>query len=329
MPRPEGIFACGPCRHCLPVFPLFPRCCEAASNGKIDFVPDTGSERYMSENTMATTQQKPRWLRKHFAIPSEHGAWAMWLGPFAVGLGIAWRFNLSVLWALWAMLLLFLARQPMIIFARALSGRRSRSDAFPALIWLAIYGGLAVIPLTLLIGSGRSALLRLVLPAFPALAWQLWLVTRRAERQMTVELAGSGALALAGPGAYYAATGHFDFTALFVWLLCWFQSAAAIVYVYLRLKQRRLPAVPTRQQLWAMGWRTLMYHAFNFAASVVLSVLRILPPLVPLAFAAMLAMAIHGTFRPAVGVKPQVLGFAQVGATVGFVVLLVLAYRLA
>lgn len=43
----------------------------------------------------------------------------------------------------------------------------------------------------------------------------------------------------------------------------------------------------------------------------------------------MLAEVIHGTFRPAVGVKPQVLGFAQVGAAVIFVVLLVLAYHLA
>ena len=283
----------------------------------------------MSANTMATTRQQPRWLRKHFAIPSEHGAWAMWLGPFVTGLGIAWRFNPSILWALLAMLLLFLARQPMIILAKAWSGRRSRDDALPALIWLAIYGGLAVIPVALLVESGRSALLWLALPALPALAWQLWLITRRAERQMTVELAGSGALALAAPAAYYAATGHFDFVALSTWLLCWLQSAAAIVYVYLRLEQRRLLAIPARQPQWAMGRCAVMYHIFNFAASVALSAFRILPPLVPLAFAAMLAEVIHGTFHPAVGVKPQVLGFAQVGATVIFVVLLVLAYHLA
>jgi len=276
---------------------------------------------------MATTRQKPRWLRKHFAIPSEHGAWAMWLGPFAVGLGVAWQFDPSILWTLWAMLLLFLARQPMIILAKALSGRRPREDAFPGLIWLAIYGGLAVVPVALLVGSGHFALFWLVFPALPALAWQLWLVTCRAERQMTVELAGSGALALAAPAAYYAATGHFDSVALSVWLLCWFQSAAAIVYVYLRLEQRRLSAIPARRQQWAMGWRAVMYHAFNCSASIVLSAFRILPPLVPLAFAAMLAIVIYGTFRPAAGVKPQVLGFAQVGAIVVFVVLLVLAYH--
>jgi len=282
----------------------------------------------MSANTMATARQRPRWLHKHFAIPSEHGAWAMWLGPFATGVGIAWRFNPSILWVLLAMLLLFLARQPMIILAKVSSGRRSRDDALPALIWLAIYCGLAVVLVALLVGSGRSALFWLALLALPALVWQLWLVTRRAERQMTVELAGSGALALAAPAAYYAATGYFDFVALFAWLLCWFQSAAAIVYVYLRLEQRRLPAIPARQQQWAMGRRAVMYHIFNFVASVALSAFRILPPLVPLAFAVMFAQVIHGTFRPAVGVKPQVLGFAQVGATIVFVVLLVLAYHL-
>ncbi len=82
-------------------------------------------------------RQRPRWLRKHFAIPAEHGAWAMLLGPFVVGVGVAWRLNLAVVWALLGMLLLFLARQPMIILIKALTGRRSRSDAAPAAGWLA------------------------------------------------------------------------------------------------------------------------------------------------------------------------------------------------
>jgi hypothetical protein len=252
----------------------------------------------------------------------------MLLGPFAAGLGLAWRLDLAVLWALLGMLLVFLARQPMIILVKALSGRRSREDAQPALIWLTIYTGLASIPAALLVASDRAAMLWLVLPALPALVWQLWLVTHRAERQMTVELAGSGALALAAPAAYFAATGHFDLVSLSVWLLCWFQSAAAIVYVYLRLEQRRLSAVPTRSRQWAMGRRAVVYHTFNFAASLALSVTRLLPSLVPLAFAALLVQVVYGTFHPAVGVKPQVLGFSQVAATVVFVLLLVVAYRL-
>jgi hypothetical protein len=273
-----------------------------------------------------TVGYRPSWLRKHFAIPAEHGAWAMLLGPFAVGLGLARKLDLVVLWALLGVLLVFLARQPMIILVKALSGRRSREDARPALVWLMIYGSLALIPAALLIASDRAAMFWLVLPALPALVWQLWLVTRRAERQMTVELAGSGALALAAPAAYLAATGRFDVAALSAWLLCWFQSAAAIVYVYMRLEQRRMSAIPTRSQQWTMGRRAVLYHAFNLAASLTLSAAHVLPPLVPLAFAAMLAEAVRGTFRPAVGVKPKILGFSQVAVTVVFVILLAFAY---
>ena len=274
-------------------------------------------------------QHRNRWLRKHFAIPAEHGAWAMWLGPFAVGLGLAWKLDLAVLWVWLGILLLFLARQPMLILVKALSGRRSREDIQPALVWLILYGGLALIPAGLLIGSGRAALVWLALPALPALLWQLWLVTRRAERQMTVELAGSGALALAAPVAYFAATGRFDLIALLAWLLCWFQSAAAIVYVYLRLEQRRLTVAPAQRDQWIMGRRAVLYHTLNLVASIALAATRVLPALVPLAFAAMLAEVARGTFHPAVGAKPQALGFSQTVATIVFIVLLVLAYRLA
>jgi hypothetical protein len=226
-----------------------------------------------------------------------------------------------------AVLSLFLARQPMVILVKSLAGRRSQEDALPASGWMVAYGALAAIFAALLVASGRAAMLWLALPALPALAWQLWLVTRRAERQMAVELTGSGALAFAAPAAYFAETGRFDTTALAIWLLCWFQSAAAIVYVYLRLEQRRMSAVPSRAQQWAMGWRAVLYHTFNFVTSLVLAMSHILPPLIPLAFAVMLAEAVRGTFRPAVGVKPQVLGFSQVAVTILFVVLVVLAYR--
>lgn len=267
------------------------------------------------------------WLRKHYAVPAEHGAWAMLLGPFAVGVGLAWQLNEMVLWTLMGVLLFFLARQPMLILAKALSGRRSREDVVPALIWLLIYVTLALPPLFALMTSGRAALFWLVVPALPPLAWQLWLVTRRAERQMTVELAGSGALALAAPAAYFAATGRYDLTALSAWLLCWAQAATAIVYVYLRLEQRHMTSVPERGQQWAMGQRAVLYHAFNFVASVVLAIFDVLPVLTPLAFTVVLAEALRGTFRPAVGVKPQVIGFSQVAATVVFALLLVIAYR--
>jgi hypothetical protein len=277
--------------------------------------------------TVVSTKSPSRWLKKIYALPAEHGAWALWIGPLAVGIGVAGWNGATTLFLILAQLFAFLARQPLVILVKAVSGRRSRNDVTPALAWLSGYAGLAALFGVLLIAAGYSQLLWVVMPIAPMLVWQVWLIRNRAERQMTIELAGSGMLALAAPTAYYVATGSLDATAMWLWVLCWLQSAAAIVYVYLRLAQRRLTEMPPMPQRVRMGRRAIAYASANFAGSIVLAVLRIIPPLTPIAFAAMLAQAIGGTRAPGVGAKPQRIGFAQVGATAVFAVLMIVAYR--
>jgi hypothetical protein len=277
--------------------------------------------------TAVSTKSQPRWLKKIYALPAEHGAWALWIGPLAVGIGVAGWNGVTTLFLILAQLFAFLARQPLVILVKAVSGRRSRNDVTPALAWLSGYAGLAALFGVLLIAAGYSQLLWVVIPIAPMLVWQAWLIRNRAERQMTIELAGSGMLALAAPTAYYVATGSLDATAMWLWVLCWLQSAAAIVYVYLRLAQRRLTEMLPMPERVRMGRRAIVYASANFAGSIVLAVLRIIPPLTPIAFAAILAQAIGGTLAPGVGAKPQRIGFAQVGATAVFAVLMIVAYR--
>jgi hypothetical protein len=50
----------------------------------------------------------------------------------------------------------------MIILVKALSGRRPRDDVQPALVWLTVYGGLALIPAALLIAADRWAIFWLI-----------------------------------------------------------------------------------------------------------------------------------------------------------------------
>lgn len=278
--------------------------------------------------TTATTKVQPHWLKKIYALPADHGAWALWLGPLAVGIGTAgWNGTPTLLLVL-AQLFAFLARQPLVILVKALSGRRSRADVIPALAWTIGYAILASIFGVTLITLGYVQLLWVIAPIAPMLIWQVWLVRNRAERQMTIELAGSGMLALAAPTAYYVASGVLDATALWLWILCWLQSAAAIVYVYLRLAQRRLSEMPSMAERWRMGMRAVVYAAFNFAGSSTLAILGVIPQFTPVAFAAMLSQAIGGTRQPCVGAKPQRIGFAQVGATAVFAALLIIAYRI-
>jgi hypothetical protein len=269
-----------------------------------------------------------RWLKRIYALPAEHGAWALWLGPLAIGIGVAGWNGPATLWLVLAQLFAFLARQPLIILVKAISGRRSRSDAAPALAWSVGYASLAALFAVVLIASGYTQLLWAIIPIAPMLIWQVWLVRERAERQMTIELAGSGMLALAAPTAVYVATGSLDAMGLLLWIVCWLQSAAAIVYVYLRLAQRRLSAMPSMPERWRMGRRAILYATANFVVACALALARLVPPLTPIAFAAMLAQAIGGTRAPCVGVKPQRIGFAQVAATGVFSALMIVAYRL-
>ena len=277
--------------------------------------------------TAVSTKTASRWLKKIYALPAEHGAWALWLGPLTIGIGAGgWNGAPTLLLAL-AQLFVFLSRQPLLILVKALSGRRSRADAGPALAWLIAYASLAVVFGVMLIAAGFPQLVWVVVPVAPMLLWQIALVRERAERQMTIELAGSGMLALAAPTAYYVATGTVDATAILLWILCWLQSAAAIVYVYLRLAQRRLTEMPPVPERLRMGRRAMTYAAVNLAISIGLALTRLAPPLTPVAFAAMLAQVVTGTRAPGVGVKPTRIGFAQVGATVVFAGLMIIAYR--
>jgi len=277
--------------------------------------------------TTVSAKARSRWLRKIYALPAEHGAWALWLGPLAVGLGVAGWNGLPTLLLVLVQSAVFLTRQPMVILVKALSGRRSRDDAAPALAWLSLYAALATVFGAALIALGYTKLLWAFVPIVPMLIWQVWLIRQRAERQMSIELAGSGMLALAAPTAYYVAAGVVDATAIILWVLCWLQSAAAIVYVYLRLAQRRLSEMPPMKERWRMGQRALLYTGANFALSIGMVVTALVPPLTPLAFAAMLAQAVGGARNPCVGVRPQRIGFAQVAATAIFSALLIVAYR--
>ena len=278
--------------------------------------------------TSVPAKPQLRWLKRIYALPAEHGAWALWLGPLAVGAGVGGWNGLPTLLLVLAQLFAFLTRQPMVLLVKALSGRRARDDAAPALMWLSLYTALAVVFGAAVIAAGYDRLLWVIVPIAPMLIWQVWLIRRRAERQMSIELAGSGMLALAAPTAHYVATGAVDATALILWILCWLQSAAAIVYVYLRLAQRRLGEMPPMPERWRMGQRAILYAGANFVLSTGLAIAGLAPPQTPIAFAAMLAQAVGGVRNPCVGVRPQRIGFAQVAATAIFSALLIAAYRL-
>ncbi|NIM95554.1 MAG: hypothetical protein GTO18_17795 [Anaerolineales bacterium] len=271
---------------------------------------------------------QPRFLRKHYAIPSEHGSWIWWIGPFLIGAAAGGSPTPALILFFIAALAAFLSRQPTTIVVKVWSGRRPKSDLGPALFWTALYSLVALVSITILAILGYGRILLLAVPGIPVFLWHLWLVSRRQERgQQGIEIVGCGVLALTAPGAYWLSGGESVSEAAILWLLLWLQSAASIVFVYLRLEQRKLDESPPTRSRLRMGRRTLFYYVFNFLLSIILTAFKLVPVGVPLAFVLMLLDAVEGVLNPPVGAKPQSIGFRQLGASILFVIVMVLAYR--
>jgi len=274
------------------------------------------------------TAATPSWFRRQIALPSEHGAWILLLGPLTIGLAAAPEVSTPSLYVAIAALTGFLARQPITLVVKALSGRRSRQDLPAAWFWIGVYGSLSALMVVGLVMRGHAYVLLLALPGIPVLAWQLVLVARRAERrQELVEIVGAGVLALAAPAAYWVSAGSADAAGWWLWLLTWAQSTTAIVYAYLRLEQRTLPAVPPIGARLRMGAPALTCSTLALVAVSGLCAARALPPWLFVPYAVQWLEALYGVGRPAIGFKPTQVGWRQLTVSVVFTLLFIIGWR--
>jgi hypothetical protein len=264
--------------------------------------------------------------KKHYWIPPEHGTWFMWLGPLLTGILAAGRLNVDLMGLAALILTAFLARQPMTIAFKALVRRRPPGDLHPAGIVLAILGGLSVILLAWMLARGHIYLMWLGLASLPVLAWQLLLVAKREERQMGIELVGAGVLALAAPAALWVVLGEAAPAGWWLWALSWLYAAASIVFIYLRLEQRRWSERPPWLECLQRGARVLLHAITNLAIAGILVLVGLAPPLAWLAFALAVPHIFSGVIFPAVRVRPACIGLEQALATLVFSILLGLSY---
>lgn len=272
--------------------------------------------------------QKNTLWQRHIALPQDHGSWVFLFSPLLIGLFAGGVVNTGMMGLILGALSAFLMRQPITMWIKVMSGRRAWHDLSAARFWAGVYAVLGLASLVLLWRAGLGFLLWLVLPALPVFVWHLWLVSRRAERrQVGVEVVGSGVLALAAPAALAAAQGGFSTQGWLLWLLVWLQSAASIVYAYLRLEQRALKQVPPRAVQWQMARRALLYTGFNVVAVTLLAVGGALPWGVLIPYLIQFGEAIWGTIHPAVGVKPTHIGIRQLLVSSLFTLLFIWFWR--
>jgi hypothetical protein len=170
-------------------------------------------------------------------------------------------------------------------------------------------------------------ILYLAIPGAIVFGWHLFLVSKRRERgQPGVEIIASGVLALAAPAAYWVSLGYYEPMGWWLWILNWFQSAASIVYAYLRLEQRTLKQMPKRIERLRMGRRALLYTSFNLLAATILSIMNRLSELIFLPFLLQWLETIWGMMNPAIGVKPTRIGIRQLIVSILFTILFIAAW---
>ena len=279
---------------------------------------------------MSKRPDLPYWrslFRLRTALPSDHGSWVFLLSPLLIGLFASGRLTAASSLLTIGLLAAFLLRQPVTIAVKVHSGRRSHAELPAARFWILVYSIISLSAFTGLLLWGNTYLLYLAIPGLVVFAWHLWLVSRRQERRKPgVEILGSGVLALSAPAAYWVGRGVLEPTGWLLFGLAWMQSAASIVYAYLRLEQRELKSLPALPRRLQMARRALLYTSFNLLVTIGLATFKQVPVFLFIPYAIQWIESIYGALRPAIGVKPTRIGLRQLAISTLFTICFILIW---
>ena len=273
-----------------------------------------------------------QYFKKQVALPQDHGSWVFIFSPLLIGIFAGREFTYATFNFILVAMSAFMIRQPLTVAVKAYSGRRPKTDLIPARFWLLIYGSITALALLGLILEGFAYILFLAVPGALVFAWHLWLVSKRSERkQLGVEIIATGVLSLTAPAVYWIGVNQYDAAGWWLWVFTWLQSAASIVYAYLRLDQRDLKqdqaSVKTRSEWWQMGIRSLAYTSFNLVLSLGLGISNLIPRFIFVPFLLQWLETLWGITHPAVGWKPVKIGTRQLIVSILWRVLFIFFWR--
>jgi 4-hydroxybenzoate polyprenyltransferase len=263
-------------------------------------------------------------LRFALKLPKEHGAWAMLYVPFALGVAVAGRVNWPVLLLLLSATAVFISRESLLVYWRARARGRDAAEAGRTLLlYLALaaaFGSLLIFALKFfwLIPLGMAGAALLLINGKQA--------TRMEERVVTGEIMAIAGLTMTAPAAYYAASGRWEMTAFWLWLLSALYMASSVFYIKLRVyRLNPRKHAEQRQSLRSCAF----YHSFLIVALPALIFAGSLGLLAFIAFAPALVRTFWGMFKPKTKAPLTRAGILEIVYSMIFLICAALNFRAA
>jgi len=261
-------------------------------------------------------------------VPREHGSWGLWLLPLISGAVVGYVFGphaalAPVLWFGLAAASAFLIYQPLeSLLGLSLIKTRSQRQQRTALIWIIALTIAAVCSVLELLHLHRFLVLLIGAVASGCFGGRSLLGRSRRVRVLK-QLIGALGLSSTAAGAYYAATGRMDRTALTIWLASWLFAVGQIEYVQLRLRSAQ---VRSSRQRAINSLAVSVFHVLVMSIAIAAGMAHAAPLLLGLTFipaVVRLGVWIVRSWRP-LGV--HILGISELAQGIVFNALLIAAF---
>jgi len=261
-------------------------------------------------------------------VPREHGAWGMLFVPMVTGAFVATGSGYAALgWFTLSALSLFWLRTPVeSLLGTSVIRVRTADERRAAMTAIAIIGGIALLALTALFWASEHLGL-IVVGAIAGLAFVIQaLIKRNRKFRALAQIIGSIGLTSTAASAYYLVSGKLNVVAFLLWAINWLFAAEQIEFVQLRIRGSKLTTLDERLRRGTMYIATLVAIV---CAIVMVAVAKLVPALAIIAFTpAILRSALWFTSRQT-SLHVHKLGWMELGNSVLFATILILALRVA